>query len=392
MKRTLGYLSGAPRVSTLPDAELGGPRNHVLGVIGAFESLGWDVKRFIVGDRVPRAWVGIGSGRSIAGSRTGALAADLLRLALRAGMAQRSWRTLGNGVDWVYERFAVFQEMGWIFKQHGKLWILETNGPGFLEAGARRTLILGGPAKQFELQAYRRCDYLVCVSDALKEIILKEFDIPPEKIIVVPNGVDASLFDPARHSPIRLFDGFTIGYSGSLTPPQNIDLLLDCLHELRQEKIPIHLTVVGDGPLRAPWEAQAAALGLSSSVRFVGQVPREKVPDYLLGFDAGFCGHNGLPYSAIFYSPLKLYEYLAMAVPVVASRHADTVRMTGDGKMGFLYPAGDKQELKNALRRAYEARARLHAMGLHSREKVIAQDSWISRISALIAHIESTKK
>lgn len=50
MKRCLGYLSGAPRVSTNPEAECGGPRSHVLGVIRAFETLEWEVKPFIVGD------------------------------------------------------------------------------------------------------------------------------------------------------------------------------------------------------------------------------------------------------------------------------------------------------------------------------------------------------
>ena len=48
---SLAYLSGAPRVSTRDDAEMIGPKNHVLGIISGFQENGWKVDRFIVGDR-----------------------------------------------------------------------------------------------------------------------------------------------------------------------------------------------------------------------------------------------------------------------------------------------------------------------------------------------------
>ena len=50
--RRLAYLSAAPMVSTRPAAALGGPQAHVLGVIQAFETLGWVVQRYIFGDRL----------------------------------------------------------------------------------------------------------------------------------------------------------------------------------------------------------------------------------------------------------------------------------------------------------------------------------------------------
>ena len=388
MKRRLAYLSGAPRVSTAPEAVLGGPRSHVLGVISGFESVGWEVRRFIVGDRVPRSWVGVGSERAVARSWFRALAADLLRLIIRPIYTRQSWRTLGADIDWVYERFAIFQAMGRIFKRHGKLWILEANGLAHQEASDRHTLALRGLAKRLEFRAYRRCDYLVCVSSTLKEMILDSVEIPADKIVVMPNGVDSSLFDPSKHDSLRLFEGFTVGYAGSLTPQQNVDLLLKAVHELANENIPIHLAVVGDGPMRETWETLATAMGLSSRVRFAGQVRPEAVPGYILGFDVGYSGH-GVSDGPIFYSPLKLYEYMAMAVPVVASRLPDTQRVVEDEKTGFLFQARNKEQLKHALRRAYDRRAGLPEMGQQARQRVIDNESWVSRVSALIAYIES---
>ena len=78
----VAYLSGAPRVSTQPDAEAAGPRAHVLGVIGGFEAAGWKVDRFIVGDQMPRSWSSRGSERRLSGNPVRTLVADLVRLVL----------------------------------------------------------------------------------------------------------------------------------------------------------------------------------------------------------------------------------------------------------------------------------------------------------------------
>ena len=94
--RRLGYLSAGPRVSTRPGAEAGGPRSHVLGTIQGFESLGWEVKRFIAGDRVPRKWTSTGSRQAISSSVPRALAADVARLALGVKNANLAWREIGQ--------------------------------------------------------------------------------------------------------------------------------------------------------------------------------------------------------------------------------------------------------------------------------------------------------
>ncbi len=136
---TLGYLSGAPRVSTRPEAMLSGPRSHVLGVMRALENLGWNVKPFIVGDRVPLQWVaGKHTGRQLHPGWIRRLAADLLRLVMGIGNGWRARRELGE-VDWVYERIGAFQALGWWFRRRGIPWILETNAILHVEAAQDRS-------------------------------------------------------------------------------------------------------------------------------------------------------------------------------------------------------------------------------------------------------------
>ena len=389
VQRRLVYLSGAPRVSTRPDADLAGPRTHVLGVVKAFEELGWNVEPFIAGDRVPRKWVTNGSEMSVSGGSFRTLVADLMRVALGPLNAWRAWRELGGRGGWVYERSAVLQAMGWIFKRDGGPWILETNAPLFYEAKAdRNSIVLSGIARWLELRAYRECDVLVCVSEALKEILVREAGLQPEKVVVVPNGVDTNFFDPNRYTPMRMFEGFTIGFVGHLSAWQGLDLLLEVLKDLRAEGIDVSLVVVGDGPMRQAWEAQARRLGITANVAFTGRLPQQEVPRLISGFDVGYSGPVRLNVGKMYLSPLKLYEYMAMAKPPVASTFESIQRVVQHQETGFLFTSADKADLRRVLVEAYRSRSVLAEMGRKAREEVVAHHSWTARVRTLISEVE----
>jgi glycosyltransferase involved in cell wall biosynthesis len=90
----------------------------------------------------------------------------------------------------------------------------------------------------------------------------------------------------------------------------------------------------------------------------------------------------------MYHSPLKIYEYLAMATPVIASAFADARRATGDGATGWLFAPGDRAGLVDALRRAhaaYSAGDVLPRMGRRARETVVAEHGWPARVETLLA-------
>ena len=136
-ERRLGYLSGAPRVTTRVASDAAGPRAHVLGVIDGFEHRGWTVSRYIVGDRMPGIVARDGEAMLHRG-RAWTLAADIARVGLRRRNAGGAWAELGSRVDWVYERFALFQALGSRFARAGIPWILETNAMLTDEASRER--------------------------------------------------------------------------------------------------------------------------------------------------------------------------------------------------------------------------------------------------------------
>ncbi len=389
MKKRLGFIAGAPRISTNPNAEMSGPRSRVLGLIQGFESLDWSVKPFIVGDRTPQEWSAKGSGAAVSKGFIRTLAVDLVRIGLGMFNSWQSWRELGEQVDWVYEYAATLQCLGWIFQRQGIPWILQVEALLYYEAKAeRKALVLDGIAKRLELWSYRQCDVIACVSVTLKEILVEEIGINPDKIVLVPNGVDIQFLDPQLHQAKRLFPGFTIGFVGSLYSWAGLGLLLEVMSELQAEDYQISLVIVGDGEMKSTWSEQAQSLGLEEQVKFIGRVPWQEVPQYIAGCDIGYSGQIQLQMGKMYLSPMKLYEYMSMGKPVIASAFEDAQRLVIEGKTGFLFQPGDKQTLKQALITAFDAQDRLLSMGQQARQQIEAEHSWTNRVQHLLEETE----
>ncbi|KST65140.1 glycosyltransferase family 4 protein [Mastigocoleus testarum] len=389
MSPRIGFLAAAPRISTHPDAEMSGPRSRVLGIIKGFETLNWEVEKFIVGDRVPQNWSAKGSSEVISKGFFRTLAVDLVRLGLSIINSWKSWRELGSKVDFVYEYAATLQCLGWIFQRQGIPWILQVEALLFYEAKAeRKALVLDGIAKWIEIQSYRKCDVLACVSETLKEILVHDYGIETEKIVLVNNGVDTDFINPELYTPYRTFPGFTIGFIGSLYAWSGLNLLLEVIAELRDAGIDISLAVVGDGVMKSTWEKQAQDLGISENVAFVGRVSREEVPKYISGFDIGYSGQIQLQMGQMYLSPMKLYEYMSMAKPVIASAFEDAKRLIEDGQTGFLFQPEDKADLQRKLLLAFQQQEKLSQMGHLARAEIINHHSWTSRIEVLVESME----
>lgn len=383
-ERRLGYLSGAPRVTTRSTSDAAGPRAHVLGVIDGFERRGWTVSRYIVGDRMPDVVARDGEAMLHRG-RAWTLAADLARFGLRGRNASGAWDELGSRVDWVYERFALFQALGTPFARHGIPWILETNAMLTDEASRERSgVVLTGFARRLEREAYHACTALIAISEALADRLVGEMDVPREKIAVIPNGVDVHRFDPDRldphrpHATPRAERELTVLFVGSLATWQGLDVLLRAM-----VNVPVNVVIAGDGPDRASLRTLAEQLRVADRVQFLGRVAPHDVPALIASADVCYSGHSA------FRSPLKLYEYMAMGRPIVSSAVPDAKAALVDGQSGFLFAPGDVDDLTSALRRAVSARACLDVMGRKARQDAVEHHSWDARVAAICAHVEA---
>ena len=389
MEKVIGYLSGAPRVSTRSNSEAGGPRAHVTGVIRAFGTNGWKVLPYIVGDKVPQRLV-TNAERHMESSAVIRFGADLARMALSRWHAHSAWRELGQRVDLVYERFGVLQSMGRPFGVRGIPWVVETNGIFFQEAVSdRKALVLQSIAKRMEIATYRSADMIVAVTDALKQSLVEHAHLDEGKVLIMPNGVDVERFNPIANIPESGKVAGRIVFAGNLVGWQSLDILLRAVDQVRKQGFEYSVLIVGDGPMKSEWVKLSVELGIADSVTFAGRVTWDEVPRHIASGELCYSGQVPLRTAAMYHSPLKLYEYMAMARPVIASAYEDACRVVRDGETGFLFDGGSLQSLVDALRRAWRLRSGWALMGGKARSAIVAEHSWHERVRKMSAQIEA---
>jgi glycosyltransferase involved in cell wall biosynthesis len=231
-----------------------------------------------------------------------------------------------------------------------------------------------------EVPQLRAADLVVCVSEEVAASVVRRTG-RTDRVVTIPNGVDTMLFSPATGpSPVRaalgLDDAFVVGWVGSFRRFHGLETLVDAAARVRATVPEVCLLLVGDGFRRADVEARAAALG----VRVVtpGTIPYAAVPDHLRAMDVAVVLAD--PDRSFHYSPVKLREYQACGLPVVAAAAGEMARDIRDGVDARLVRVGDPEALADALRALHDDPAGAAALGAAARASVVASGSWTSRL------------
>ena len=183
-----------------------------------------------------------------------------------------------------------------------------------------------------------------CVSERLKEDLVRELGVSPERFEVIHNGVDIERFRSARCSGERrpADVGVVIGSVGRLAAVKNYPLLLEALARLPALP-PARLLLVGEGAERPSLQALAAKLGLAGRVQFAGH--RDDVPQALREMDVFV-----LPSTSEGMSN-TLLEAMAAGVATVASDAGGNSEIIVSEVSGLLFPSADVAALAAQLGR-----------------------------------------
>ncbi len=297
----------------------------------------------------------------------------------------------GTHLDFVWQRHELFQTAGLelaralgrpsvLFAPATAVWEAErwgTHRPGWRRLAER----LG------ERPALTTADVVACGAPEVAEQALR-MGTDPERIVITPTGVDLDLFDPvcdgvaraAQRDRLGLTDRFVVGWVGSFRPFHSLDRAVDAVAGIEQTT----LLLVGDGPERPAIEAQARQRGVH--LVCTGTVDHADLPGHLAAMDVGLV--LGPADGAFHYSPLKLAEYLAAGLPVVAPAVGTVTARLTDGVDALLVDPADPVALGAALRalRAEPAlRGRLSAAGRAAAE---AHWSWDEQVRRVLATLE----
>jgi glycosyltransferase involved in cell wall biosynthesis len=248
--------------------------------------------------------------------------------------------------------------------------------------------LLGGPMRRWAVAQCRMADRIVT---PLHTTVPPE--IPRSRIVELPWGADVERFCIDRTQegatpavPTVVFLGSFRAWHGVLDAVRAGGLLIE------QGRV-CHFLFVGDGPQRAA--AVRLAARWQGHFTFTGAVPYDDVPSLLARasiavapFDTA--AHPALRAAGFFWSPLKVFEYMAAALPVVTIDIPPLNQIVRHGSEGLLYPEGDVDALAGAIAYLLDHPDDARAMGKRGRARVTAHFSWSRHCEALERVMEET--
>lgn len=253
--------------------------------------------------------------------------------------------------DLVYERYSLWGHTAirWAAAR-GRCSILEVNAPLVDEQRRHRGLQATGLATSLAQQTLSAAGTVVCVSEQVAGWV-RTLTSASQRVCVVPNGVDTRRIT-VTDRPVAPADAavFTVGFVGTLKPWHGVEVLLDTVAALHATDPSWRLLVVGAGPMAAELQRSAAARAAGAAVTFAGAVDPGAVAGSLHRMDVA-CAPYPAPDepSQHYFSPMKVYEYLAAGLPVVASAVGQLPALLDHGGLGVLVPPGDRAALGRAL-------------------------------------------
>lgn len=294
--------------------------------------------------------------------------------------------------DFVYERAAIYSTAGAAAARAlGIPLVLELNAPLGIEQAKYRGSDLAGLARHAEHASLTAADVVLVVSAPLREYVLGT-GVQPERVHVLPNGVDEALFVPADRSEAartrwRLGHGPIVGFVGGLRPWHGVRALPALLKRLLASHPDLQMVIAGDGPLRRELSEAFARKGLTAHAVFTGTLPHEDVPDLVRLFDIALAPYDAADH-LFYFSPLKLFEYMACGVPVVAAGLGQIRDVVIPDETGVLYAPGDLAALTDACERLLEDPERRVRLGRAASEAVHRQFTWKENARRVIELVE----
>ncbi len=259
---------------------------------------------------------------------------------------------------------------------HKRPFLLEVRDlwPEFaIDMGVLKNPVLVRLSRGLEYFLYRRARHIVVNSPAYTDY-LRQKGVNSEKISLVANGVDPSMFlqdggQGTRREKYGLPDKFVVVYTGALGPANDIGTILEAAGLLSGHR-DIHFLLVGDGKERAALEARAEKMSLEN-VTFTGAVPKDRIPGVLAASDVCVATLMDIPMFRTTF-PNKVFDYMAAGKATVLCIDGVVRRVLEKADGGIFSPPGNPEKLAQNILTCRQNPAALEKMGRSARRYVTA--------------------
>ncbi|MCA9897838.1 MAG: glycosyltransferase family 4 protein [Ardenticatenaceae bacterium] len=260
--------------------------------------------------------------------------------------------------------------------------LLEADVMGNPITGTRRRAAQWAASKSYAL-----ADQIVTVSDPTRENLIENWGVPAEKIKVIPNGVNVAHFQqPVDTAQVRAEFGVTdapvIMFVGGFQMWHGLDKLLEAMALVINVLPEARLLLVGDGPARPFVEENIYRLNLEKQVTITGFLPHARIPQLLAVADVVTVPYPKLP-QEMWFSPLKLYEYMAAGKAIVASSAGQIKNVIRHNENGLLVTPGVVADLADACLHLLQNQADRTRLGQAAQHEAETEHAWSRQIERL---------
>ncbi len=235
--------------------------------------------------------------------------------------------------------------------------------------GSSMYTIIFGIAWKASLYAAKKYDEVILVDPSQKPHFVGN-GIPEEKISVIKNGIKSNLFVP----PKKIKDDGIVDFVfvGRLSYDKGVHLLLRAFGEYHQINPQSRLTLIGNGMLKF----QINGTVDDNSIRWIGTVPHERLPEVLGKMDVFVIPQNigGLG--------LSVMEAMSCGLPVITTAIGETIRLLTDDE-GVLVNPNSMQAVLDGMQILGNNPDLRRSMGMNCREKIVKSYSWKTQIESL---------
>lgn len=277
--------------------------------------------------------------------------------------------------DLIYERYAFYMVAGALkAAKHNLPFVLEANEVSGIRDRARPQTFVR-LCSLFERTVLRRCCGVLTVSSHLRDRIIGN-GLPKELIRIVPNAVDIEKFlDVKRDSllveKLGLQGSCVLVVAGWFDKWDRLDFMLDALSLIVKSFPGVKLLMVGDGPVLVDAKRRVDFLGLRNHVVFAGAVPRDDVMGYFSLADIAV-----LPHSNEFGSPVVMFEFMGLRIPVVAPRLAPIEDVHEDAVTAFLFEPLNMSQFVEKLSIAITSPDLRKTIANHAYDRLANRHTW----------------
>jgi glycosyltransferase involved in cell wall biosynthesis len=302
------------------------------------------------------------------------------------------------GNDLVYERNDLFTQGAAMACKKLKIpYVIFFEADQILELdyiGKPITGILRRRTEQITRYCLQAAARIICVSNQSKEQLNEKWGVQKDKVVVLPNGVDVNRFwtNPNAKRIIknryRMDANPLIVFVGSFFQWHDIKTLLDAFAVCAAKFVDARLLLIGEGEQRIKMMKYAEEIGIGHLAIFTGFINHEEMPELIGAADVAVVPYPKMNHK-LWLSPLKLFEYMASGVAIVASESGQVAEVIENGKNGLLVPPGDSDAMAAAITKLIIDQPLRTRLGAQARKDAIDCYSWESYVERLENLFES---